>query len=52
VWVGSSRLASLELTHLRHLGHLLERIPAPRFAAASGRIEPRNGLVVYPGGRR
>jgi len=51
LWLGASRLETIALGSLRHLGPAVETVAAPRFVAASGRIEPRRGLVVYPGGR-
>jgi hypothetical protein len=51
VWLGASRLESIDLGHLRHLAPTLDGAGVPRFVAAPGRIEPRSGLVVYPGGR-
>jgi hypothetical protein len=51
LWLGASRLEWITLGHLRHLAPSLDSAGAPRFVAAPGRIEPRSGLVVYPGGR-
>jgi hypothetical protein len=51
VWLGSSRLETITLGSLRHLGPAVETVAAPRFVAGAGRVEPRRGLVVYPGGR-
>ena len=49
-WLGAKAVGPLKLGMLRHIGAAAEAMPAPRFAAAAGRL--RGGLVVYQGGRR
>lgn len=49
-WLGSSRLESLTLGGLRHLGPAVETIAAP-LLAATRRDELRRRLIVHDGGR-
>jgi hypothetical protein len=48
-WLGAKAIGPLTLGMFRHIGAAVETTPAPRVAAAAGRI--RHGLTVYDGGR-
>jgi hypothetical protein len=48
-WLGTKTVGPLTLGSFRHVGPALDKIPAPRLRAATGRL--RHGLTVYDGGR-
>jgi hypothetical protein len=50
-WLGVSRLVSMRLGHLRHVGPAVETVVAPRLVTPPPRRDLRHNLVVFQGGR-
>lgn len=50
-WIGAKVVGPLELGMLRHIGPMVDQVPAPRFVAGAQSGQMRRGFMVYDGGR-